>query len=65
MADEEYTGAPDDLAEKMASLDEDFAEQRATAMRASLSDYELEEDDAALLEGIALGEDGIEIKSFL
>ncbi|WCD91808.1 ribosome biogenesis GTPase Der [Microbacterium sp. nov. GSS16] len=60
MADEEYTGAPDDLAEKMASLDEDFAEQRATAMRASLSDYELEEDDAALLEGIALGEDGIE-----
>ncbi|MEE2814473.1 MAG: ribosome biogenesis GTPase Der [Actinomycetota bacterium] len=60
MADEEYTGAPDDLAEKMASLDEDFAEQRATAMRASHSDYELEEDDAALLEGIALGEDGIE-----
>ncbi|MFJ4045593.1 ribosome biogenesis GTPase Der [Microbacterium sp. NPDC089987] len=60
MADEEYTGAPDDLAEKMASLDEDFAEQRATAMRASLSDYELEEDDTALLEGIALGEDGIE-----
>ncbi|WP_336646287.1 ribosome biogenesis GTPase Der [Microbacterium sp. USHLN186] len=60
MADEEYTGAPDDLAEKMATLDEDFAEQRASAMRASLSDYELEEDDAALLEGIALGEDGIE-----
>ena len=60
MADEEYTGAPDDLAEKMASLDEDFAEQRATAMRASLSDYELEEDDAALLEGLAAGEDGIE-----
>ncbi|WP_313356918.1 ribosome biogenesis GTPase Der [Microbacterium sp.] len=60
MADEEYTGAPDDLAEKMASLDEDFVEQRATAMRASLTDYELEEDDAALLEGISLGEDGIE-----
>ncbi|MGX1794052.1 ribosome biogenesis GTPase Der [Microbacterium sp. NPDC055312] len=60
MADEEYTGAPDDLAEKMASLDEEFVEQRATAMRASLSDYELEEDDATLLEGITLGEDGIE-----
>ncbi len=60
MADEEYTGAPDDLAEKMASLDEEFVEQRATAMRASLSDYELEEDDAALLEGITRGEDGIE-----
>ncbi|MEV7633156.1 ribosome biogenesis GTPase Der [Microbacterium sp. NPDC089318] len=60
MADEEYTGAPDDLAEKMASLDEDFAEQRATAMRASLSDYELEDDDAALLEGLAGGEDAIE-----
>ncbi|QMU98518.1 ribosome biogenesis GTPase Der [Microbacterium esteraromaticum] len=60
MADEEYTGAPDDLVEKMASLDEDFAEQRATAMRASLGDYELEEDDAALLEGLARGEDAIE-----
>ncbi|MEV7621131.1 ribosome biogenesis GTPase Der [Microbacterium sp. NPDC089321] len=60
MADEEYTGAPDDLVEKMASLDEEFAEQRATAMRASLSDYELEEDDAALLEGLTEGEDGIE-----
>ena len=60
MADEEYTGAPDDLAEKMASLDEDFAEQRASAMRASLADYELEDDDADLLAGVERGEDGIE-----
>ncbi|MFS2281996.1 ribosome biogenesis GTPase Der [Microbacterium esteraromaticum] len=60
MADEEYTGAPDDLAEKMASLDEDFAEQRAAAMRASLGDYELEDDDADLLAGVERGEDGIE-----
>jgi len=60
MADEEYTGAPDDLAEKMASLDEDFAEQRAAAMRASLGDYELEDDDAELLAGVERGEDGIE-----
>ena len=60
MADEEYTAAPDDLAEKMASLDEDFAEQRAAAMRASLGDYELEDDDADLLAGVERGEDGIE-----
>ncbi|MEJ6555792.1 ribosome biogenesis GTPase Der [Microbacterium esteraromaticum] len=60
MADEEYTGAPDDLAQKMASLDEDFAEQRAAAMRASLGDYELEDDDADLLAGVERGEDGIE-----
>src|SRR5690606_25206084 len=60
MADDEYEGGPDDLAEKMADLDEELAEQRADLMRATLADYDLDEDDAHLLDGLALGEDGIE-----
>lgn len=59
MADEEYNGGPDDLAEKIAALDEEYIEQRTTAMRASLGDYELEEDDAALLAGVVEGDDAI------
>jgi len=34
-ADEEYEGGPDDLVGKLADLDEELAEQRATALRAS------------------------------
>ncbi|WP_345802171.1 ribosome biogenesis GTPase Der [Microbacterium sp. AZCO] len=58
--DEEYEGAPDQLAEKLADLDEQLAEQRAETLRASLTDYELDDEDAALLAGVTLGEDGIE-----
>src|SRR6476620_1342602 len=58
--DEEYEGGPDHLAERLADLDEGLAEQRAEALRASLSDYELDDEDAALLAGVTLGEDGIE-----
>jgi GTP-binding protein len=60
MADEEYDGGSDQLVEKMAELDEELAEQRAELMRASLADYELDEEDAGLLAGVARGEDGIE-----
>ncbi|HWI31768.1 MAG TPA: ribosome biogenesis GTPase Der [Microbacterium sp.] len=59
-AEEEYEGAPDQLADKLADLDEELAEQRASALRAGLEDYELDEDDAALLAGLELGEDGIQ-----
>ncbi|SIR65268.1 ribosome biogenesis GTPase Der [Microbacterium sp. RURRCA19A] len=58
--DDEYEGGPDQLAEKMAELDEVLAEQRAQALRAGLEDFDLDEDDAALLAGLASGEDGIE-----
>jgi GTP-binding protein len=58
--DEDYEGAPDNLAEKLANLDEELIEQRAEALRVSLGDYELEDEDAALLAGVQLGEDGIE-----
>ena len=58
--DDEYEGGPDQLAEKMAELDEVLAEQRAQALRAGLEDFDLDEDDAAILAGLASGEDGIE-----
>ncbi|MDX2375671.1 ribosome biogenesis GTPase Der [Microbacterium sp. LRZ72] len=59
-ADEEYEGGPDRLAERMAELDEQLADQRAQTLRASLSDYELDDEDAAVLEGMGIGTDGIE-----
>ncbi|WP_231728795.1 GTPase, partial [Microbacterium sp. CCH5-D1] len=43
----------------MDQLDEHLAEQRAETLRAGLSDYELDDEDAELLAGITLGEDGI------
>ncbi|WP_285723863.1 ribosome biogenesis GTPase Der [Psychromicrobium xiongbiense] len=43
---------PDQVAEKLATLDEVEAERRAESLRAGLSDYELDEDDAALLAGL-------------
>jgi GTP-binding protein len=58
--EDEYEAGPDQLAEKMDSLDDTLAEQRAVALRASLDDFELDEEDAALLAGLAEGGDGIE-----
>jgi len=60
-AEEEYEGGPDQLAEKLAEIDEELAEQRAATLRASLGDYELDDEDAALLAGLADGGDGIEV----
>jgi GTP-binding protein len=60
MGDEdEYEGGPDQLAEKMAGLDEELAEARAETLRASLEDFDLDAEDAELLAGITTGEDGI------
>lgn len=56
----DYDGEPDQLAEKMADLDDTLAESRAAALRASLDDFELDEEDAEILAGLAAGEDGIE-----
>lgn len=58
--EDEYEGGPDQLAEKMAELDEVLAEQRAEALRAGLEDFDLDEDDAQLLAGLASGEGAIE-----
>lgn len=44
--------APDpELAERLAELDETESEKRASALRAGLDDYELEDDDQVLLSG--------------
>ncbi|MFE1645384.1 ribosome biogenesis GTPase Der [Microbacterium sp. P01] len=59
-AEDEYEGGPDQLAEKLADIDEEFAEQRAATLRASLSEYELDDEDAELLELGEIGEDGIQ-----
>ncbi len=49
----------DALGERLAGLDDAEAEQRANALRAGLEDYELDEEDVALLDAGQLGEDGI------
>ena len=53
--EEEYEGGPDRLEEKMAGLDEELAESRAAALRASLADYDLDDEDADLLAGLGAG----------
>ncbi|HAQ59391.1 MAG TPA: ribosome biogenesis GTPase Der [Microbacterium sp.] len=58
--DDEYEGRPDQIAEKLAELDPELVEQRAATLRASLADYDLDEDDAHLLAGVERGIDGIE-----
>ncbi|MDI6943660.1 MULTISPECIES: ribosome biogenesis GTPase Der [Microbacterium] len=59
-AENEYEGEPDRLAEKLAELDEELVERRAETLRASLEDYELDDEDAALLAGLHDEGDGIE-----
>jgi GTP-binding protein len=46
---DEYDG-PDEVAERLASLDEEAAERRAATLRASLDEYDLEDEDRLLLE---------------
>ena len=60
-ADDEYEGGPDRLEEKMAELDEELAESRAEALRASLADYDLDDDDAELLAGFTAGGEIVEM----
>ncbi|NYF16368.1 GTP-binding protein [Microbacterium sp. AK009] len=58
--DGEYAAGEDHLAEALADIDDDLAEQRAATLRASLSDYDLEEEDAALLAGLLDDGEGVE-----
>ncbi|GAA2072128.1 ribosome biogenesis GTPase Der [Microbacterium hatanonis] len=58
--EEEYEGGPDQLEEKLADLDEELAEQRAAALRATLDDFDLDAEDAELLAGITASGDAIE-----
>ncbi|MFV0372521.1 ribosome biogenesis GTPase Der [Microbacterium sp.] len=60
-ADEEYDGGSDRLAEKLAAIDDDLADQRAAALRASLEEYELEDDDADLVAGLTAGGEPVDV----
>ena len=56
--EDEFVPAGDDqVAERLAAMTEEEAEARAASLRAGLEDYELEEDDAALLDAWQLGPD--------
>ena len=56
--EDEFVPAGDDqVAERLAAMTEEEAEARAASLRAGLADYELEEDDAALLDAWQLGPD--------
>src|SRR5690606_32806613 len=57
--DDDYE-ANDDLIERLEGLDEELIEARAEALRQSLSDYELDDEDADLLAGITIDEHGNE-----
>ena len=53
--EDEFVPAGDDqVAERLAAMTEEEAEARAASLRAGLADYELEEDDAALLDACLL-----------
>ena len=54
---EDDFGDDPDLAERLASLDEAEGEQRAQALRQGLADYELDEEDEDILDGLE-DEDG-------
>jgi GTPase len=60
-ADDGYGDADPELADRLASLDDAEAEQRADTLRASLADYDLDETDLALLEGGEEGPDGVRL----
>ncbi len=60
-AEDEYEAGPDQLEEKLANLDEQLADQRAAALRASLADYELDDEDADLLAGFTAGGEVVEM----
>ncbi len=49
----------DALGERLAGLDDAEAEQRANALRVGLDEYELDDEDVALLDAGELGEDGV------
>lgn len=60
-AEDEYEGGADQLAERLAGIDDDLADRRAAALRASLADYDMDEDDADLLAGLTAGDEPVQV----
>ena len=58
MSESEFHETPDeDLVERVESISDEEAEQRATALEAGLESYELEDEDRALLRAYGFEED--------
>jgi len=57
--DDKFPAYDDSLAERLEEIDDEAAEQRANALRAGLAEYDLDEEDIDLLEGVTVGEDGL------
>ena len=58
MSESEFHETPDeDLVERVESISDEEAEQRATALEAGLESYELEDEDRALLRAYGFDED--------
>ncbi|GAA4394787.1 ribosome biogenesis GTPase Der [Brevibacterium sp. R8603A2] len=61
-AAEDFLARPDeDLADRVAGIADDEAEQRASSLRAGLESYELEDEDRALLSAYEDGDTGPEV----
>ena len=56
---DEFEAGPDDLAERLANVDEELAHQRATALRAGLEDYDLDDADLDVLDAVTENPDEI------
>ena len=55
----EFGELDDALLERLAELDDDVAEARASSLRSGLADYDLDEEDLEILEASEEGIDGI------
>jgi GTP-binding protein len=56
---DEFPAEDDDLAERLASIDEDLAAKRAAALRSGLADYELDDSDVDVLDAATEDADAI------
>ncbi|WP_157155903.1 MULTISPECIES: ribosome biogenesis GTPase Der [unclassified Diaminobutyricimonas] len=59
MAENDFPEYDEHLGERLAALGDDEAHQRATALRAGLNDYELDEDDFEILDAVTEDADAI------
>ncbi|HJA03827.1 MAG TPA: ribosome biogenesis GTPase Der [Candidatus Microbacterium stercoravium] len=58
--DDDFVAHDDNLAERLGELDDELIEARAETLRQTLADYDLDEEDAELLEGIHVDDFGNE-----
>jgi len=58
--DDDFVADDDHLAERLEELDDELIEARAETLRQTLADYDLDEEDAELLEGIHFDDFGNE-----